>query len=123
MSKNFNVYQWRRNHLTENYDVQRGDWRDERTIQTKSMYDPETGQDNVKKEYDGAFRIKTRNGYLGGNQDSYDMFGEDAKKMIEGKGYKFVGVSSVDFDMGGRIHMYHDFYYLKPQSDSINQIQ
>jgi len=120
MSKDFNVYKWRRNQLNEadySRDVEMGEFRDERSTQTKRMYDPETGQDNVEKEYDGYFRIRTRGGYLGGNKDSYDMFGADAKRKIEDKGYTFVGVSSVDFeDDGGRIRMYHDFYYLKPKS-------
>jgi hypothetical protein len=124
MNKDFNVYKWRRERLIEadySREVNAGEFRDERSTQTKPMYDPETGRDNVTKEYDGGLRIRTRSGYLGGSKDSYDMFGEDAKKMIEDKGYTFVGVSSVDFDMGGRIHMYHDFYYLKPKSVDIDQ--
>ena len=117
MNKDFNVYKWRRDHLVENYNEVKGEFRDERSTQSKSMYDPETGQDGVTKDYDGYFRIKTSGGYRGSSEVSYNDFGEYAKKAIQEKGYDFVGVSSVDFeDDGGRIRMYHDFYYLKPKS-------
>jgi hypothetical protein len=113
MSKDFNVYKWRREHLTESfdikYDIQRGDWRDERTLQTKPMRDPETGENNVMKDYDGYFRIKTR-GQFYDSKDSYDVFGADVKKMIEGKGYTFVGNSATE---GDSLVIFHEFYYLK----------
>lgn len=124
MNKDFNVYKWRREHLNENQNVTEnitGEFRDERSTQSKSMYVPKfdeegnvAGGDYETKQYDGYFRIKTRSGYLGDSGVSYKMFGTDAEKEIKGKGYKFVGVSSVDFeDDGGKINMYHDFYYLK----------
>ena len=120
MNKDFNVYKWRREHLNENQNVTKnitGEFRDERSTQSKSMYDPKTKQDNVVKDYDGYFRIKTSDGYRGGNKKSYEDFGDIAEKAIDEKEYTFVGVSSVDFDDdGGRIRMYHDFYYLKPKS-------
>ena len=126
MSKDFNVYKWRRDHLVENENEVKGEFRDERSTQSKSMYVPKFDKEgNVIKEkgnyetkqYDGYFRIKTKGGYLGDSEVSSNMFGADAKKKIEGEDYTFVGVSNVDFDDdGGKINMYHDFYYLKPKS-------
>ena len=94
MSKDFNVYKWRRNQLLTESQIQ-GEWIDR------------PGDWNGKK-YDGYFRTNTR-GYMM-SDEHYAVYGDDIKKMIEVKGYTFVGNDEVEIGSRTQRHMY---YYTK----------
>lgn len=113
MSKDFNVYKWRREHLTENFyfnrELQNGQWDDEPGVKVKRMYDPIT-KSSSEKEYDGSFTIKTKGDFFL-DDESFATFGEYVLPIIKSKGYTFVGNSAAE---GSSLSMRHYFYYLKP---------
>jgi hypothetical protein len=94
MNKDFNVYKWRRNQLLTESQIQ-GEWID-RVGEWKG------------KKYDGYFRTNTR-GYMMPDEH-LAVYGDDIKKMIEDKGYTFVGNDEVEIGSRTQRHMY---YYTK----------
>jgi len=111
MSKDFNVYKWRREQLLAEYRETINGFHDEQSPRTQNMYDPETGK-HSNKEYDGYYSISTRGQFFQDN-DSYEVFGDQVLPLIKEKGYTFVGNSAAE---GSSLSMRHYFYYLKPKS-------
>ena len=95
MKDNFNIYKWRRDQLTENENTVKGEWRDD------------SGEWNGKK-YDGMFRTYTKEYLL--PTEHYAEYGDAIKKMIEDKGYTFIGNDEVEVGSTTQRHMY---YYTK----------
>ena len=112
MSKDFNVYKWRREQLLTEYRTIVNGFRDEKTPQTTEMYDPNTNK-YVDKKYDGYYSIQTTGQFFDAS-DSYHVFNKEVLPLIKEKGYTFVGNDAAE---GSSLSIRHYFYYTKPESE------
>lgn len=108
MSKDFNVYKWRREQLLAEYRVRDNGFHDSYKRDITNVYDSKTGK-HVDREYDGYYSVVTTGDYFD-SKLSYNTFGDEIIPKIKKKNYTFVGNSASE----GSSHQYkHFFYYIK----------
>jgi len=108
MSKDFNVYKWRREYLNEEYRVRDDGFHDSYKRDTTNVYDFATGK-FVDREYDGYYSVVTTGDYFD-SKLSYNIFGDEIIPKIKEKNYTFVGNSASE---GRSLQYKHFFYYIK----------